>query len=80
MANIRNGQMPTGFVHPRRTAGDFDSFNAGEIANMHTITDARARLKALFPSTYTDAVLDTMTANDMVYALRVASGNTYLNF
>lgn len=36
-----------------------------------TIDEMRARLKVIAATTYTDAELDKMTYNDMIYALRV---------
>lgn len=40
-------------------------------ANIATVDAARTRLKAISGTTYTDARLDQMTFNDMVYAIRV---------
>jgi hypothetical protein len=39
--------------------------------NVKDIASMRARLTAISGTTYTTARLDTMTANDMMYAIRV---------
>jgi len=42
------------------------------LPSMDTIDEMRARLKVIAAGTYTDAYLDLMTVNDMVYAIRLA--------
>ncbi len=39
--------------------------------NQNTVTAARTRLAAISATTYTTAVLDSMTLNDMRYAIRL---------
>lgn len=41
------------------------------IQNTLTVDDMRARLKAISGTTYSDAQLDLMTYNDLVYAIRL---------
>lgn len=45
-------------------------------ANLNDIATMRTRLAAINAAVYTDAVLNTMTFNDMVYAIRVADDPT----
>lgn len=45
-------------------------------AHSASVATLRSRLKALSASNYTDAKLDDMTRNDMLYALRVISAPT----
>lgn len=42
-----------------------------EMDNADTITALRTRLQAISATTYSDAQLDKMTYNDLIYALRV---------
>lgn len=44
--------------------------------NIVTIDDARARLTAVAPGSYPTKVLDTMTFNDMIYAIRLLDNPT----
>jgi hypothetical protein len=46
-----------------------------EIGNYDTIADIKARLTALNATSYTAARMQTMTYNDLVYALRIASAD-----
>jgi hypothetical protein len=46
-----------------------------EFNNNDTIGDVRARLAAINGTTFTAARLDSMTENDMLYALRVHSAD-----
>lgn len=41
------------------------------VNNVKDIASMRARLTAINPTSYTTARLDTMTANDMLYAIRL---------
>lgn len=65
---------PSG-AYARRAYGNTNGGGAaGSGFNMgttDTIDDMRARLKAISGTSYSDARLDLMTYNDMVYALRV---------
>lgn len=46
-----------------------------EWANMETVADMKTRLAAINGTSYTAARLATMTKNDLIYALRVASAD-----
>jgi hypothetical protein len=59
-----------GFVDRRRGAGWSGASSLVEQNYYDNVTDMRTRLAALDGSTYTSTVLDAMTKNDMVYALR----------
>lgn len=54
----RRGRVQTG-VNPH-----------SEKINMGSVTEMRTRLQALRPAVYTNAYLDAMTVNDMVFALK----------
>lgn len=47
-----------------------------EVANMKDVNSLRARLTALSATKYTTARLDSMTVNDMIYALRLESADS----
>lgn len=56
----------TGTVQNGGTAADAGLKNT----NITTIADARARLQAINATYYTNARLNQMTFNDMIYAIR----------
>lgn len=60
IADTRNAVKGGKDVHP---------FNNTQ--NVVDIAKMRSRLKAISASTYTDAQLDKMTMNDMLYAIRL---------
>jgi hypothetical protein len=65
-----------GVVDKRLAANTYGSYaeNAHDgtsTANAKDVTALRTRLAAISATTYTEAVLDKMTVNDMLYALRV---------
>jgi hypothetical protein len=67
---------PFGIVDKRKGRGNTTStHHLAEAANMTTIAGMKARLTTLNPTTYTAARLSTMTENDLLYALRVASAD-----
>lgn len=67
---------PFGVVDKRKGRGNTTStHHLAEANNMTTIAGMKARLTALAPSSFTAARMATMTENDLVYALRVASGD-----
>lgn len=74
MANNQVGAVDNGFVDKRR-ARDHGSPALAEYANYGQVSTLRSRLTALSATSYTAARLDSMTSNDMVYALRVASAD-----
>ena len=63
------------FVDKRRGRGLTGADPVAEIANMATISTLKARLTALAPTSYTAARMNSMTRNDLVYALRKASAD-----
>ena len=74
MADTQSAQLRPEFIDKRR------SYDKGvpilaENANYGSIASMRTRLTALAPGTYTTSRLNTMTTNDMVYALRLLSAD-----
>lgn len=67
---------PHGLPDKRRGRGTTGAPVETEVANMASISTLKARLTALKPGAYTAARLNTMTRNDLVYALRVESGDS----
>lgn len=61
----------TGFVDKRRTPGNLGTPLANA-ANYDSVNAMRTRLAAVNGAYYTSARLNSMTKNDMVYALRLA--------
>jgi hypothetical protein len=59
-----------GFVDKRRGRGTTTTEANAETANMTSIAAMRTRLAALNGAYYTTARLNTMTENDMIYALK----------
>lgn len=59
------------FVDKRRTQGQTAS-SVGTPANYDNVPAMRTRLAAINSTYFTAARLNNMTANDMVYALRLA--------
>jgi hypothetical protein len=67
---------PLGFQDKRVGRGNSTTSNqAAEYANFATIAAKKARLTALAASSYTASRLATMSANDLDYALRLASAD-----
>lgn len=58
--------MPTNINGGQSLGAGFTTYGAS------TIDEMRARLQAISATTYSDAQLDLMTENDMIYALRLA--------
>lgn len=75
MANAQMGPINVRFVDKRRGRTQ-DGVAIAEANNMDTISELRARLQALAAGTYTNAVLDLMTVNDMLFALRTLSADS----
>ena len=67
---------PLGFVDKRKAtlAGDGGA-GVTTPGNYASITALRTRLTAVNAGYYTSAMLDALTENDMIYALRVADDN-----
>ena len=74
MANKMVGALDgLGFVNKKRTGSSVTSEDdlVTAPANYASITDMRAALAAADAALYTSSMLDKMTTNDMVYALRM---------
>lgn len=68
---------PFGITDKRKGRGNTTSTHQlAEANNMTTIAGMKARLTTLNATTYTAARLATMTRNDLIYALRVASADS----
>jgi hypothetical protein len=67
---------PTEVVDKRRGRGTTGAQPMAEIANTLSISALKARLTALNATSYSAARLATMTRNDMLYALRIASADS----
>lgn len=72
MANVQLGSVNINFPNskdadPANIDGDSE---LGTPANYVSITAMRTRLAAISGTYYTTAMLDSMTVNDMVFALR----------
>lgn len=74
-------ENPLGYVDDRRAArgGDIGNANgnpvaagAGDASNYASVAGLRARLTAVNATYYNTSRLNTMTKNDMVYAVRQA--------
>lgn len=63
------------FIDKRRGRGGTGADVVAEAANMQSVSLLKARLTALNATAYSAARLATMTKNDMIYALRVASAD-----
>lgn len=63
---------PLDVVDKRSRRGGTNPLTSATVTNTRDVSSMRARLKVISPATYTDAYLDKMTANDMVYAIRKA--------
>lgn len=65
---------PLGVMNAKKAsrAGSMTHGNAALVyTNGADVSTLRTRLKAISSTTYTDVVLDNMTKNDMLYAIRV---------
>ncbi len=67
---------PLGIVDKRRGRGTAGAHTLTEVNNATSISALKARLTALNATSYTAARLATMTENDMLYALRLASADS----
>lgn len=77
MAEI-DAENTLGFVDKRRGRG----VNGAQVtspANFSSVSDLRAALTAANGTYFTSARLNSMTKNDMVYALRLASESGGIN-
>lgn len=73
VGNEANIAMPSqaGVNGPSNINGGDDAIAGYNSNNFNTLSSMRTRLAALNAAYYTTAVLQQMTFNDMVYALRV---------
>lgn len=74
MPDLQLGAVDFGFVDKRR-GRSYEGQALAEANNYDTVSELKARLTALNATSYSAARLATMTVNDMVYALRVASAD-----
>lgn len=76
MADAQVGNaVPVRFVDKRKDARTL-ALTTSEAANYGSIASMKTRLTALKPSQYTTARMNTMTVNDLQYALRVESADS----
>lgn len=72
MANASPKNNPWGFKDKRQgRSSDTTQLSPTTVANLKDTASRRARLAAISSTTYTPAVLDAMTDNDMLYAIRL---------
>ncbi len=72
MAQTQLGQIDPGFsAKTIPSDGSSGNSDVATPANYASINAMRTRLAAISGTTYTAAVLDQMSVNDMVYALRM---------
>jgi hypothetical protein len=71
MANTQLGSIDLGFVAKNRGDGTAGTSGLATPGNYVSINNMRTRLTAISGTAYTADVLNTMTVNDMIYALRV---------
>jgi hypothetical protein len=69
MANL-DVKNRTGVTDKRKGLGTTTTPLSAIDANLRDVGSMRTRLAAARPALYTSAMLDTMTHNDMVYAIR----------
>lgn len=70
MANAQTTGVNTDFAYRNRVQGGNGNLLATP-ANYASVSALRSRLQAISSTTYTNQVLNTMTVNDMVYAVRL---------
>lgn len=67
---------PVGITDKRRGRGQTGAHEMAEIANTNTVSTLKTRLTAISATKYTAARLNSMTKNDMLYALRLESADS----
>ena len=75
MANL-DIENALGIPDKRQGRGQTGAHVLSEINNMTTVGNLKTRLQALNAAYYTNARLETMTKNDLQYALRQATGDS----
>jgi hypothetical protein len=81
LANASNGPVMIGFVNANyvpATSTPNGAFLATPL-NYTSISALRTRLAAINGALYTSAMLDIMSVNDMVYALRMNDDKTTIS-
>lgn len=81
MANVNFPSGREGYADARKAGAGSTGIGGStlqdaEAANFRDVNSMRTRLAAINGTYYTTARLDSMTDNDMVYALRVHGGDT----
>ncbi|GHF92076.1 hypothetical protein [Streptomyces griseosporeus] len=78
MANTMTRPPNVGFVNSLKAVADQggSGSNLSNASNYVSITALRSRLQAINAAYYTNTLLDQMTVNDMVYAVRLADDKT----
>lgn len=74
MANKQIGSLDgLGFVNKQRTGNNVSAGGSlvADVRSYATVTDLRNALQTFNATYYTSALLDRLTTNDMVYAVRV---------
>jgi hypothetical protein len=67
---------PYGYTDKRVGRGTIGLHPAAESNNMDSVSELRARLAGLNGAYFTVSRLDSMTKNDMIYALRLGSADS----
>lgn len=81
MANTQMGLPFLGFSNSLKAAADMGGSAAGlgTPANYGSVANLRTRLAAINGAYYTSAMLDIMSVNDMIYALRMSDDKTTIS-
>lgn len=74
MADHQIGSASVTFVDKRRVRGAFNALT--EENNYDSVASMKTRLTALKPTAYTAARLNSMTVNDLQYALRLETADS----
>jgi hypothetical protein len=69
-------ENPYGYQDKRIGRGTTGSHSAAESNNMDSISEMKARLTALNAGYFTAARMNSMTKNDLLYALRLGSADS----
>lgn len=75
MANTQVGAHTSNRFIDKRRGRNYGSVSLAEINNYPSVNSLRSRLTTISATKYSTARLDAMTVNDMVYALRVETGD-----
>lgn len=75
MADLDVAGTPYGFTDKRVGRGTAGITPVGEIVNMSSVSALKTRLTALDPTAFTAVRMQSMTENDLLYALRLKSSD-----